>query len=292
MAPVHHETRVFFRYLSIPDPIAPKASLVDERRCKISWRSLESASRAGEIQRLFLYPFPGQFSDAFSDGIRVIPGQFQVRRKDDVAAVHHGRVAVPEIHSFPVQQPDIAFSADHFDLTNQIADFSPIGSRIHEYSPTQAAGDAGSKFQSGQSSFCGSRSQARKQDPGFHLDGAAVHSKALQGIAQFQDNSPDPLIQHQQIRTVADDCKRDTLPVDFPEQAAYLFLGLGDRQEIGGPSHPEGGVPIHGSIDLVFSRKLFFQERKQCGYTHYSIASFRVSPSVLDRSPIIIWNRM
>ena len=82
------------------------------------------------------------------------------------------------------------------------------------------------------------------------------------------------------------------MAVDLPEEAAHLFLGLGNRQQVRGPSHPEGGVPVHGGIDLVFSRKGFFQESKQCGYPHYSMASFRVSPRVLDRSPIIIWNRM
>ena len=135
-------------------------------------------------------------------------------------------MAVPEVHFFPVQGPASALGIRHSHRTDQGADFAPVGTGIHKNGAPQAAGDPGSEFQAGQSSFCRRRSQPGKKHPCFHPDGGTFDGQLLQAAAQFHHTAPDAFVQDQQVGSVADYRKRDVLMVDLLKEAAHLFPGL------------------------------------------------------------------
>ncbi len=91
---VDQETSMFFGHCRVVDAETAQPALIDQSRCKVTFRTLERASRAIGFHRLFAPPFLCQLIDPCLHFVRILRLEFVVGVHNDPEMIRKIRMSV------------------------------------------------------------------------------------------------------------------------------------------------------------------------------------------------------
>ena len=166
--------------------VAPQTALVNEGSGKSTHRALEGAACAGLIQRLLIQPLCHQLVHLCADGFWLARNQGKLCREDTAAVFFKNAVAVAQIKLRGRCLFYFALGGKILHRGQHILHLAAVSTGVHVDRAAHRAGDAISKFQSGQAVFQRRFAQRREPHarPGGELCSVHLHSVLHGGNSQ------------------------------------------------------------------------------------------------------------
>ena len=203
-------------------PVAPQTALVDEGSGKSAHRALKGAACARLIQRLLVQPLCHQFVHFGADGFRLARSQGKLCREDTAAVFFKNAVAVAQVKFCCRRLFYFALGGKVLHRGQHILHLAAVGTGVHVDRAAHRAGDAISKFQSGQAVFQRRFAQRREPHarPGGELCSVHLHSVLHGGNSQHR--TIVALVGKQDITAIAQQIIPDALRLAQGNGAAKL----------------------------------------------------------------------
>ena len=239
---------MLFRNACISDRAALQPRVRDQFSCKCPLRPFEGRPGAGILQRLLLTALLLQIGNLIYNSLFFTKLQAQGYRQ------HHAFLFLQYAVTVSEMQIRIGYRHDPFPEEEDVCalhhlhHFAAVRSGIHHDGAAHGSGDAGSKFQTGQSSFrclCCQTHQLHARAGSYTF---SVKGDLCQIPGQLQDHAAVASIGHQQVAAVAEQKIRDAVFFQKRGHAHQRFPILYRHKKIRGTAHAKGCVLSHRLI--------------------------------------------